>query len=78
MNTTNLTGSQYRRFEQHVAYARRNGAALYNTVAPPTIIEGDDDNAEDMALFAVGLIQRADGYYSFTQHGWEYARFLHS
>lgn len=74
----NITGKQYARFESHIAYARREGAALYNATAPDTIIEGCDDNAEDAALLANGLLHRDDGYYTFTQRGWDYARELHS
>lgn len=74
----NLTGKQYARFEKHVAYARKEGAALYNAQTPNTIVEGDDANAEDAALLAAGLLQCDDGYYTFTQSGWDYARNLHS
>ena len=78
MNTPHLTAKQYQRFEHHIAYARREGAALYNASAPQTILDGDDELSDDAALLAADLLARDDGYYTFTQHGWEYARHLHS
>ncbi len=78
MKTPDLTSAQYRRFENHVSYARRNGAALYNAQAPETLINGDDDDMDDAALLAAGLFYRNDGYYTFTQAGWDYARYLRS
>lgn len=78
MNTPTLTEKQYKRFEQHIAYARREGAALYNSQAPETILEGDDEVVEDAELITARLLNRDDGYYTFTQHGWNYARHLHS
>jgi hypothetical protein len=78
MNTPLLTKKQYQRFEQHVAYARQEGAALYNAQVPEIILEGDDEVVEDAELIAACLLNRDDGYYTFTQHGWDYARYLHS
>ena len=78
MNAINLTTEQYYRFEHQVAYARQDGAALYESKAPATIVDGDDNNEEDCALLAAGLLHRDDGYYTFTQVGWDYARNLHS
>lgn len=78
MNTPQLTTKQYQRFEQHIAYARREGAALYSATAPTIIVEGNDDLSDDAALLAADLLARDDGYYTFTQRGWDYARYLHS
>ena len=78
MRTPQLTTTQYQRFEQHIAYARREGAALYNASAPTVIVDGDDESSEDAALLAAGLLARDDGYYTFTQRGWDYARYLHA
>ena len=74
----NLTEKQSLRFEHQIAYARRNGAALYNSQAPTTIVDGDDNNTEDQYLLAQGLLHRDDGYYTFTQTGWDLARWLKS
>jgi hypothetical protein len=76
--TPDLTSKQYQRFEQHIATARREGAALYNAQAPNIIVDGDDENAEDAALLQAALLHRDDGYYTFTQRGWDYARYLKS
>jgi hypothetical protein len=79
MKTPNLTSEQYRRFELHIKFARNDGAKIYNAIAPDTILmDGDDANVNDAALVQLGLIHRDDGYYTFTQLGWDYARFLHS
>lgn len=78
MNLPNLTSAQYSRFESHISYARREGARLFDAAAPNTILDGDDSNAEDAALLTAGLLHRDDGYYTFTQRGWDYVRYLHS
>jgi hypothetical protein len=78
METPNLTSKQYHRFELHIKSARNDGAKLYEAIAPDTILIGDDTNEEDAALLQLGLINRDDGYYTFSQPGWDYARFLHS
>lgn len=79
MKTPDLTSKQYHRFELHIKGARNDGAKLYNVTAPDTVLmDGDDTNADDAALVQLGLIHRDDGYYTFTQPGWDYARFLHS
>ena len=78
LNSINLTGNQCRRFEHQISYARRNGAALYNSQAPATVVDGDDSNTEDQGLLAEGLLHRDNGYYTFTQTGWDYARWLKS
>ena len=85
LNLINLTEKQCRRFEHQISYARRNGVALYNSQAPTeithgdaAIVDGDDNNTEDQALLAEGLLHRDDGYYTFTQTGWDFARYLKS
>jgi hypothetical protein len=78
MNIPNINGDTVRRFENHISYARQEGAKLYESTAPDVIVEGDDTNEEDQALLAAGLLLRDDGYYTFSQRGWEYARYLNS
>lgn len=73
-----LDCKQVQRFEAHIRYAKKEGAALYERAAPQTILEGDDENSEDAALLAARLLARDDGYYTFTQSGWDYARYLKS
>lgn len=73
-----LTAETVRRFEAHVRYARRNGAALYESKAPKVELEGDDDNDSDGDLLVACLLDRSGGRYVFTQRGWEYARWLNS
>ena len=85
LNFINLTEKQCLRFEHQIAYARRNGVALYNRSAPTeithgdaAIVDGDDNNPEDQYLLSEGLLNRDDGYYTFTQTGWDLARWLKS
>jgi|688.fasta_scaffold677145_2 hypothetical protein len=73
-----ITAETFRRFEEHVRYARRNGAALYESKAPSLELEGDDDNESDSALLVACLLDLRNGSYIFTQKGWEYARWLNS